>query len=130
MVILEKAWAKLHSNFEAIEGGVCTETIKDLCGAPGFDIEITDPKLWQKIVFADQHDHIMTCAIHDGDSKKFEALGLVNMHAYSLIAAAEVDGHKIVQLRNPWGKFEWKGDWSDHSSLWTEENKKQVNYVN
>ena len=23
--------------------------------------------------------------------------------------------------RNPWGAMEWKGDWSDSSSKWTEE---------
>ncbi len=28
-------------------------------------------------------------------------------HAYSLISAKEVDQFKLVQLRNPWGSFEW-----------------------
>ena len=27
---------------------------------------------------------------------------------------------KIVNVRNPWGSFEWKGDWSDNSPCWTE----------
>lgn len=26
---------------------------------------------------------------------------------------------KLVKLRNPWGKGEWKGDWSDESYKWT-----------
>ena len=26
---------------------------------------------------------------------------------------------RLVQLRNPWGELEWRGDWSDSSQLWT-----------
>jgi calpain-15 len=26
---------------------------------------------------------------------------------------------KLLKLRNPWGKEEWLGDWSDKSKLWT-----------
>lgn len=31
-----------------------------------------------------------------------------------------------MKVRNPWGKREWNGDWSDDSPLWTSEAKKQV----
>ena len=31
-----------------------------------------------------------------------------------------------MKLRNPWGSFEWKGDWSDNSECWTDQAKKQV----
>lgn len=50
-----------------------------------------------------------------------EATGLVRGHAYSVIAAKRVKSRQefeLVQLRNPWGKFEWKGDWSDESQMW------------
>ena len=35
-----------------------------------------------------------------------------------------------MQLRNPWGKFEWNGYWSDASSLWTFELKESVGWSN
>lgn len=28
---------------------------------------------------------------------------------------------KLLEIRNPWSKTEWKGDWSDHSDKWTVE---------
>ena len=36
---------------------------------------------------------------------------------------ADVNGRKIirlVKLRNPWGKGEWTGEFSDKSSIWNE----------
>jgi len=29
-------------------------------------------------------------------------------------------------LRNPWANFEWEGNWSDKSDLWTEEMKQEI----
>ena len=34
-----------------------------------------------------------------------------------------------MKLRNPWGSFEWNGDWGDQSDCWTPELKEQVNLV-
>lgn len=68
-------------------------------------------------------------------SSDMKKVGLVDAHAYSLIAAKEIkleNGgiERIVQVRNPWGKREWNGDWSDNSALWTDFTKKQVDYKN
>ncbi len=33
-------------------------------------------------------------------------------------------------MRNPWGKgVEWKGDWSDHSGLWTPDLKQKLGWT-
>ena len=61
-----------------------------------------------------------------GQGAKVEAnagQGLIMGHAYSLLAAGELDTKcpedggkvKLVKLRNPWGKGEWTGSWSDNS---------------
>ena len=44
--------------------------------------------------------------------------GIVPGHAYSIIDAKHVESFRLVKLRNPWGTFEWDGDWGDKSELW------------
>ena len=64
-----------------------------------------------------------------GESAAAEAMGLLVDHAYSLLRVVSVPtpngrngGHaRLVMLRNPWGKLEWRGEWSDASPLWTPE---------
>ena len=35
---------------------------------------------------------------------------------------------KLVQIRNPWGHFEWKGAWGDKSECWTEDLKAELGW--
>jgi hypothetical protein len=42
-------------------------------------------------------------------------------HAYSVIKAVEYRGKRFLKIRNPWGKSEWTGRWSDGSKEWTKE---------
>jgi len=44
--------------------------------------------------------------------------GILQGHAYSVLRLKQIQGRRLVQFRNPWGSFEWKGDWSDSSVLW------------
>lgn len=55
------------------------------------------------------------------DEAEYQSRGLRSRHAYSLLDVRDIDGHRLLQLRNPWGHYVWTGDWSDNSSKWTED---------
>ena len=42
-------------------------------------------------------------------------MGLIGYHSYGVLDIAIIgeNEEKLVKLRNPWGDFEWTGDWSD-----------------
>lgn len=63
---------------------------------------------------------IVVCTDRQPDSAQIGGPGLVSGHAYTLIAVQQLSsGARLLKLRNPWGRFEWNGDWSDKSALWT-----------
>lgn len=134
VVVLEKAWAKLHGSYERIEAGDSVNTIRDLIGAPGDSYNMRQADefegLWEKIQKADQRDWIISCSIDDRDEQetaRLTELGLVPGHAYTCLRVAVLDdGTQLLRIRNPWGNFEWKGDWGDDSDMWTDEKKMQV----
>ncbi len=57
-------------------------------------------------------------------------MGLEDSHAYSLISVHQLTYKnqplRLLKIRNPWGRREWNGDWSDSSSIWTPELKEAV----
>ncbi|KAI8805719.1 hypothetical protein BJ742DRAFT_819744 [Cladochytrium replicatum] len=122
--LLEKAYAKLHASYEAIDGGRPGAAVEDLTGGLTTALSIADvldPELlWEDLKLAN-HDRIFSVSIVGGDDTLKTSKDLVLGHAYSIQKAIEVKGKRMVQLRNPWGKFEWKGPWGDGSAEWTPE---------
>ena len=54
VMILEKAWAKLHGYYLRTESGSSYDTFRDLTGAPSFKINFENEEnkdvLWRKIL--------------------------------------------------------------------------------
>lgn len=62
-----------------------------------------------------------------GSDTDVSPLGIVQGHAYSILDTAEIDGVKLIQLRNPWGdETEWRGAWGDDSKEWTQKRKNAI----
>lgn len=71
-----------------------------------------------------QASYLMTCSVSGQEVEGKRPDGLLTRHAYSLLQLVEAYGHRLVQLRNPWGKGgEWRGPWSDSSNDWLEHSQ-------
>jgi len=67
--------------------------MRDLTGAPSFDLSIKDKNLWTKIEEGIQKQYPMACSIALKDKKKIglaTKMGLINDHVYAILNAAEV----------------------------------------
>lgn len=135
VVILEKAYANRFGSYDAIQAGFTEDVLRDLTGAPCEVVMVDDPRLWEKLMNGNAQGYILTAA-SGGDEEEQDAtndLGLVGLHAYSVITAAEVPTRRgterLLKIRNPWGGTEWQGDWSDNSPLWTADLKRELGWT-
>ncbi|KAL4497235.1 hypothetical protein ABPG72_019555 [Tetrahymena utriculariae] len=154
VLILEKAWAKLFKSYYSIEAGYCREALRDLTGAPTKSVMTLETEFDEngksykkpneslpiilKEALSKQNKFVVTAGVDDEDDltkSTANRLGLVNSHAYSIIAVKEINHPKLgnvtlLRLRNPWANQEWKGDWSDDSPCWTPELRDQLRVKN
>ena len=142
VMILEKAYAKLHGCYEALNGGEIDYGLRDLTAgqpheidlsASGVQADIQNGSLWGTLVAVLNSGHLILlgCAIlKEGGGVEGEAgQGLYDNHAYSILKVShEIEGKVLLQLRNPWGRGEWKGDWSDQWDGWTDEYKQKLGW--
>ncbi|KAF1808427.1 cysteine proteinase, partial [Eremomyces bilateralis CBS 781.70] len=122
--LLEKAYAKAHGDYAALESGFVGEGIEDLTGGVTTEVFSSDildrDKFWGELMRVNE-DFLFGCGQMGGiyGSRK----GILEKHAYGIMEAREIEHegkvHRLLKLRNPWGNTEWKGPWSDGSSEWT-----------
>ena len=71
-------------------------------------------ELWKKMLDAKETGYVMTAGT-SGDvyNLPIEEMGLSPGHVYTVLDLHEINGEKVMRLRNPWGNGEYFGDWSD-----------------
>eukprot|EP00756_Hemistasia_phaeocysticola_P048214 Hpha_TRINITY_DN22646_c0_g1::TRINITY_DN22646_c0_g1_i1::g.192811::m.192811/K08582/CAPN15; calpain-15 len=137
--LVEKAYAKLHGSYAAICSGVGRDALTDLTGAPSETIDL-EPRtddldeflVWARIQSLQNVGGLMSasCGKQGADKETYRKKGLITRHCYTLLRAMSGPaGVRLVELRNPWGKTEWNGDWSDQSPLWTAEARRDFGVV-
>ncbi|KAK4824418.1 hypothetical protein QYF61_014752 [Mycteria americana] len=121
--LLEKAYAKLYGSYEDLQIGQVSEALVDFTGGVNIRIKLAaaPSDLWDILTRATYSRSLMGCQTHLGATKVLNN-GLVAGHAYTVTGirkvTCEYGPENLVRLRNPWGKIEWKGDWSDSSYKW------------
>eukprot|EP01084_Bolivina_argentea_P252400 423642_1 len=88
-------------------------------------------KIWELLVEYDSHDALITASVSNRKEHINEKEGIVEGHTYTIKEVATIGEFRLLNLRNPWGSFEWKGDWSDHSPLWKKHKDigKKLNFI-
>ncbi|CAN9502544.1 unnamed protein product [Ophioblennius macclurei] len=124
--LLEKAYAKVCGSYSDMNAGTPAEALVDFTGGVHICIDLKNPpsELWNMMTRAGHARSLMGCGTPQGETSANTVLpnGLVQGHAYTVTGIKEVMSQgqavRLVRLWNPWGKGEWKGDWSDQSPLW------------
>jgi hypothetical protein len=132
--LLEKAWAKINGCYAKIGcGGTPNEVFDVLTEAYSeyYVVSVNNKDtLWKKMLDSKKKGYVMTAGTSaDVHNLPIEEKGLAPGHAYTVIDLVEINGEKVMRLRNPWGNGEYTGDWSDSSKKWTSELKKKYNFV-
>lgn len=134
VMLLEKAYAKYEGGYSNIIGGKMYQELTWLTGALCRQIKTDNLNAWNELFNGIQQNFIITTSSNrgTGNHNNKTANGIANGHAYSIIGANEFlsgDGDiRLLRMRNPWGHTEWKGDFSDNSSKWTQELKDYFEY--
>ena len=142
VLLLEKAYAKVHGSYTLLRSGSAAKSFMDLTGYPTLAYSkedsqiqtmISDDTLWSTTLMYFNLGSLVAINTpgvdNSTEASNRTGTGLVSGHSYSVISMVEVLGNRILNIRNPWGSFEWAGDWSTSSPLWTDEIKAIVNPV-
>lgn len=132
--LLEKAFAKYYGGYAALEsashfGGDVPGALEALTGCVADEVFLAPAArgalkttLWQQLLRFRANGFLLgaaTLASDNADSSLLD-MGLVFGACYVLYDVRDIDGLRLVKLRNPPGDHpEWRGDWSDGSKLWT-----------
>lgn len=117
--LIEKAYAKMYGDYFDSRNVDTLNVIRDITGATGRTIEIADDSedIFEKLKECHEKEWLATAQA--GMVEGMEDLGLEKNSSYTFqrVAEVEADGevHKLVKLLNPYGYFEWAGDWNENS---------------
>mmetsp|Transcript_1109 Transcript_1109/g.1712 ORF Transcript_1109/g.1712 Transcript_1109/m.1712 type:complete len:941 (+) Transcript_1109:1-2823(+) len=127
VMLLEKAFAKIYGSYCALEQPhTMGEAFVRLTGGDTktiFVSKMDEGVLWDLLKEYVIHEWLVGAKTLQ---KRVQYMGLVSKHAYSVMDVRDTKLGRLVKIRNTWGNTEWQGDFSDRSSSWTQEVKREL----
>ena len=119
-----KAYAKLHGSYFLLRGGYANEALIDLTGCPSSCLNFEDEdviemiktgKIWDIIKNAEEEGYLISAST-EGE-ERWADLGIIGEdegnntllpgHSYTILQVKEYKNNALMNIRNPWGSFEW-----------------------
>ena len=118
VMLVEKAYAKLQGSYWNCRLGLPNEGLLDLTGAPTIRLRFDESEVSFDDLWSWDRNSCVVCA--DSSTDSYVDGGLVPGHAYTVLQVRQIQqgyyrGAQVLQIRSPWGRFEWGGDWSNES---------------
>lgn len=111
----------------------CSEGVEDLTGGISTTLLpsniLSKDRLWAELLRVNQ-DFLFGCGTPNWDDPLLAGRdGIQGGHAYSILRAVEYADERLLMVRNPWGKSEWNGPWSDGSAQWNAQSIQELGHT-
>ena len=138
--IIEKAYMKVNGGYDfpgsnsGIDMYALTGWIPEQFNTHDKSGDFDPKRLWERMLSASKYgDCLLTVAtgeLAELKGREEEEVGLVRTHAYAVLQVREISGNrKLLQLKNPWAKLQWKGAYSANDPKWKDPAlRKALNY--
>jgi calpain, invertebrate len=135
--LIEKGYAKLFGCYQTLVSGFIDDGLMDLTSMVcekkklhdknGFFDEknTSTTEFWNFLGDMRENKSLMGCSASGATEREIqidgERTGILTGHAYGLLDVIDLHCEKedkikkLLRVRNPWGKCEWNGPWSDYS---------------
>lgn len=103
--LLEKAYAKVNVNYETISSGTLSDAARFLSGAPARDFfcnSMPIDEVWYNVMLSLKEGYIVTAANFIDNN------GLLAGYGFIVKSFHEVEGARLLKLKNPWKDPEQK----------------------
>jgi hypothetical protein len=101
-------WAVLEHDTDVAAAAAATHA-----PPPRVSAQLEHDALWTLVKEAFEAGHLIAA----GTEGVIQS-GQEDRQAYCIVELHEIGDLRLLCVRNPWGSFHWKGDWSEESELW------------